>query len=75
MTVLVALWQIASSMPLRAATLYWDTDGSTTLNNIDGTNIGGTGTWDISTSNWWNLSSLTTWPNSNVDHAIFTGTP
>jgi autotransporter-associated beta strand protein len=75
MTVLVALWQISASVSLQGAILYWDADGSTTLNNVDGTNIGGTGMWDTTTSNWWNLASLTVWPNTNVDQAIFTGTP
>lgn len=75
MTLLVAFWQIASTVPAGAVTLYWDTDGSTTLNNVDGTNIGGTGTWNTSTPNWWNLGSLVNWPNTNVDHAVFAGTP
>lgn len=71
MILLVAFWQIASSMPLQAATLYWDPDGNPTGNNTSGTGLGGTGTWDTSTANWWNLTSDVAWPNTNVDRAIF----
>lgn len=70
MIVLLFAWQVGS--PPQAATVYWDTDGSTTGNNLDGTNLGGTGTWDTSLTNWWNLSSLAAWPNTNADRAIFT---
>jgi len=69
---LLTFWQVAQ--PLRGATFYWDTDTSTAGNNIDGTGLGGTGTWDaLTTSNWWNLANLVPWPNTNADHAIFTG--
>lgn len=67
----VALWQIGQ--PLQAATFYWDTDTSTAGNNTDGTGLGGSGNWDTSTSNWWDLANLVVWPNTNVDQAIFTG--
>lgn len=74
MILLVAFWQIAASMPLQAATFYWDPDGNATGNSDDtGLGLGGTGTWDLSTANWWNLTSDVPWPNTNVDVAVFAG--
>lgn len=70
MIVLLFAWQVGS--PPQAATVYWDTDGSTSGNNLDGTNLGGTGTWDTSAPRWWDTSSLVIWPNTNADRAIFT---
>ena len=35
---------ICSGLPVGAATYYWDADGLTTGNAVDGTNLGGTGT-------------------------------
>jgi len=55
----------------RAATLYWDSDGSTVGDNADGTGLGGTGAWDLGTANWWNGASLGLWPNTSTDTAIF----
>lgn len=72
--VLTAFWQIAQ--PLQGADFYWDTDGSIVTNNANtGDGLGGTGTWDIATMNWWPVPSgaLTTWGNSSADHAIFSG--
>ena len=37
----------------RAGTLYWDHDGSSTGNNINGANLGGSGAWNTTTSYWW----------------------
>ncbi|HRH96343.1 MAG TPA: hypothetical protein PLB55_10440, partial [Prosthecobacter sp.] len=72
MLVLIAFWQIAQ--PLQAATVYWDTDGSIVTNDSAvGTGLGGTGNWDLATSNWWDLSSLGLWPNTSDDIAIFSG--
>ena len=70
---LLAAWQIGQ--PLQAATYYWDTDGNDAGNIIDGTGLGGTGTWDAGTSNWWPVPSgaLTTWGNTSSDIAIFSG--
>lgn len=68
---LCILGLVLSGAPLHAATLYWDTDGSTAGNNIDGTGLGGTGTWDIATSNWWDTSTLGLWPNTSSDSAVF----
>lgn len=72
--VYACVWAMTmSGMPLRAVTFYWDTDTSTAGNDIDGTGLGGSGAWDTSTSNWWNLSPLVPWGNANTDTAVFTG--
>ncbi|WP_395750690.1 autotransporter-associated beta strand repeat-containing protein [Prosthecobacter sp.] len=57
--------------PAEAATLYWDTDASTTGNNVNGTGLGGTGVWDLASANWWDGTTLILWPNTNGDTAIF----
>ncbi|MEZ5387264.1 MAG: autotransporter-associated beta strand repeat-containing protein [Prosthecobacter sp.] len=62
------LWSVQS----RAATIYWDTDASTIGNDSNGAGLGGSGTWDMATSNWWDLSSLGLWPDTNADIAVFT---
>ncbi len=49
-----------------AANLYWDP----TLSG--GTALGGDGTWDWTTANWWNGSSHQVWAQNN--NAIFEGT-
>jgi fibronectin-binding autotransporter adhesin len=58
-----------------AADFYWDADADATGNMTDGTNLGGTGTWDTSTLNWWDGVAVSdvTWPDSNT--AIFIGLP
>ncbi len=71
MIVLMASWQIGQ--PLQAATFYWDADGSAAGNSITGTNLGGTGAWDTTTTNWWDTTNLVVWPNTNADQAIFSG--
>jgi autotransporter-associated beta strand protein len=73
MASLMAAWQIGQ--PLQAATYYWDTDGSNVGNLVDGTNLGGVGTWDIATSNWWPVPAgpLTLWGDTSADTAIFSG--
>ncbi|MDP2323430.1 MAG: autotransporter-associated beta strand repeat-containing protein, partial [Gammaproteobacteria bacterium] len=62
---------------LHAATFYWDADGDTMDNDINGDNLGGTGTWNITNTNtnWWNLTADVAWPNATMpfDNAIFTG--
>lgn len=68
---LVSMWQICQ--PLQAATLYWDADADATGNNLDGTALGGTGSWDTSLLNWWNASSLVAWPAASTDTAVFSG--
>lgn len=72
MMLLVAFWQILSGTPLQAVTLYWDPDGNATGNNVDGSGLGGSGTWDTTNTRWWNTTSDVVWPNTNVDRAIFT---
>lgn len=73
LTVVVSAWQICQ--PLQAATYYWDTDGSDSGNLVDGTNVGGSGAWDTTASNWWPVpaGALTTWGNTSSDIAIFGG--
>src|SRR5688572_4300985 len=61
--------------PVRAATLYWDTDGSTAGNNAStGANLGGSGIWSTTQSNWWDtsLGTLQVWTNGS--DAVFWGT-
>lgn len=47
--VLIAL----SSGPASATLFYWDIDGNDAGNSVNGTGLGGTGTWDALSSNWW----------------------
>jgi autotransporter-associated beta strand protein len=71
-----ALFLGVSSLP--AAVVYWDTDGVAVGNNsATGAGLGGTGTWNLANLNWWdgsNIVSLTTWPATGTDTAVFTGT-
>jgi fibronectin-binding autotransporter adhesin len=73
MIALMLTWQVGQ--PLQAATYYWDSDGSDSGNLVDGTNLGGIGTWDIGTPNWWPVPAAadTTWGNTSADIAIFSG--
>ena len=44
------------------AAMYWDNDANASGNNTStGANLGGTGTWDAWSSNWFNGSVDTTW--------------
>ncbi len=54
--------------PASAASLSWDQAGSGTL--------GGTGTWDTTTTNWWNGSTDVAWATNTIsgDSAVFAGT-
>lgn len=61
--------------PAQGAALYWDVDASPSGNNVDGTGLGGTGTWDLATATWWNGSSLVAWPNTSADTAFFSAPP
>src|SRR5262249_373894 len=56
----------------RAATLYWDTDGSVAGNNATtGANLGGSGAWNTAASNWWDTATLRTWIEGS--DAVFWG--
>lgn len=68
---LVSMWQICQ--PLQAATLYWDVDADATGNIIDGTGLGGTGSWDTTALNWWDTAGLVAWPSASTDTAVFSG--
>lgn len=58
----------------QAATLYWDGDADATGNLVDGTSLGGAGTWDTTTLNWWDgISADVAWPDSPADSAVFSG--
>lgn len=61
--------------PARAATLYWDTDGSTAGNSAaTGAALGGAGIWSTGDANWWDtgLASLQIWTERS--DAVFWGT-
>lgn len=55
----------------RAATLYWDSDASASGDSTDGTGLGGSGPWDLSTLAWWNGIALSAWSNTGSDTAVF----
>jgi autotransporter-associated beta strand protein len=64
------------SQRARAATLYWDTDGSMVGNNAStGANLGGSGACSTAATNWWDagLGSLQVW--SNGSDGVFWGAP
>src|SRR5258707_706013 len=59
----------------KAAILYWDTDDSTTGNDAsNGANLGGSGNWSNSETNWWdaNQGSPQAWTDGS--DAVFWGT-
>ena len=63
------------SGPARAATLYWDTDGSTGGNNAStGANLGGSGIWSTANAHWWDTSLGTLQPWTDGNDAVFWGT-
>jgi fibronectin-binding autotransporter adhesin len=66
---------IAGLGSARAATYYWDADGSITGNNFTtGFGLGGSGIWNTSLLNWWDTSADLAWPNLAAgDIAFFTG--
>jgi len=59
---------------LKAATMFWDTDGSTAGNNAStGANVGGSDIWTTSDAKWWvtSLGTLQVWTDGN--EALFWG--
>jgi autotransporter-associated beta strand protein len=75
--VLVVIWLSQFVGLAQAGTLYWDTDNSATGNNAStGANLGGSGNWSNTDSNWWSSTSpgiLQAWIDGS--DAIFWGTP
>ena len=51
---------------------YWDGDGNSAGNNKDGSGLGGSGSWDTASNQWWNGFADTIWMNGGADVAIFT---
>lgn len=73
----VAALVIIAAGSASAANYYWDADGNPVGNfPITGGGLGGTGAWNTTTANWYNVSNFSdlAWPNSLNDAAIFTGT-
>ncbi|HYF36701.1 MAG TPA: hypothetical protein VD994_15505, partial [Prosthecobacter sp.] len=73
---LLVLTQFFWLPPSLAATYYWDADANPTNNVLPSTGLGGTGTWNATTANWWDGSSVTStiWANSSANVAAFAGT-
>jgi autotransporter-associated beta strand protein len=72
-SVILAISEFSESA--RAATFYWDTDGSTGGNNAStGANLGGSGIWSTANANWWvtSLAPPQAWTDGN--DAVFWGT-
>lgn len=55
-------------LPLSAATLTWDSDGTV------GGGTGGPGTWDTTSLLWNNAGTMTAWANAGGHVAVFGGT-
>lgn len=61
-------------VPFQATTVHWDGDGNALNNNLStGSGLGGTGTWDSTTSRWYNGVTTSSWVAGN--EAVFWGTP
>ncbi len=67
---LVSFWQV---VPAGAAEFYWDPDATLGNDPILGTGLGGSGTWDSVSGNWFDGTSIVPWGNTTADDAIFTG--
>src|SRR5438270_146440 len=58
-----------------SATLFWDTDGSSTGNSaVTGANLGGAGPWSTTDANWWDSALGTLQPWTEGSDAILWGT-
>ena len=75
--VAASLLGLAGASSARAANVYWDSDASNTPANslVDGSNLGGFGTWDASTASWFDGTNEVAWNNANSDTAVFWNTP
>ncbi len=69
-------WLLAMApVSIRAGTLYWDTDHVTAGNDAaTGANLGGSGSWSLIDSNWWDTSLNTLQPWTDGSDGIFWGT-
>jgi fibronectin-binding autotransporter adhesin len=70
---------LGTARPAKATNLYWDPDGNPANNVFTGglyDGEGGAGTWDTSSSVWYNPSTglEQVWNNANNDTAVFAGT-
>ncbi|TCO92740.1 autotransporter-associated beta strand protein [Chthoniobacter flavus] len=67
---------LLAGVAISANVLFWDPDTNATGNNsATQANLGGAGTWDTTTNNWWDgVATDTTWSNDNFDSAVFGGT-
>jgi autotransporter-associated beta strand protein len=55
-------------------TYYWDQDATAAGNQLDGSGLGGTGTWNLGDLFWWNNADPNvSWPNTD-NRAVFAGT-
>jgi fibronectin-binding autotransporter adhesin len=61
------------SFRVLAATLYWDADGDPSNNNVDGTGLGGAGSWS-GAGLWWDGVSAVNQNWAASSDAVFTGT-
>ena len=65
---------VTTSPKAQAANLYWDSDATAAGNNIStGANLGGTGSWDTVSTQWFNSTANSVWSNSALDVAYFMG--
>ena len=76
LAVVIALMVLPDfSSALKAAILYWDTDGSTAGNSAStGANLGGSGIWSTANASWWDTSLGTPQVWIDGSDAVFWGT-
>ncbi len=75
LSLLPVLTTLMGTMKTEAASLYWEPNpGAPNGSNAFG-NLGGPGTWDTITPNWWDGMSLSNvpWSNTALDTAVFAG--